>query len=107
MNDQFHQQIGKMMSSIEYNTKLTEKVASDVSEINVHLAKLSSKVAAHSEYLTNLDSRIVEERKARQEIREEIAFAKGVHKNAGAVAGGVWGVLSSILVGVGTYFLTK
>lgn len=117
MSEEFHQQIGKMMSAMEYNTKLTEGIVQKLSgmesdtkfmgkqinDINVHLAKLNSKVASHAQYLGNLDNRIVEERQHREEIKEELAAYKGGTK----IVATLWGTISSIVVGVTTYFITK
>lgn len=103
MTQEFHQQIGRMLESLESNTELTRDIAKDTNDIKEHLARLNSKVAAHEQYLGNLDDRVVEARKDIGGIREEMSFAKG----AARLGGAVWGTTSSILVGAVTYFITK
>lgn len=103
MTEEFHQQIGKMIGALEANTALTRDIAKDTSDIKEHLARLNSKVASHEQYLGNLDTRIVEERKERENIKIEMSFAKGAAKFAGIL----WGTISAIIVGVATHFLNK
>ncbi len=103
MTEELHQQIGRMLSSLESNTALTRDIAKDTSDIKEHLARLNSKVAAHEQYLGNLDNRVVKTREDIGFIREEMSFAKG----AARLGGAVWGTASSIIVGVATYFITK
>lgn len=52
--------------------KETKEQSKALTNIDSHLAKLNSKVASHELYLANLDGRIVEERKHREEIKEDI-----------------------------------
>lgn len=103
MTQEFHQQIGRMLASLESNTELTRDIAKDTNDIKEHLARLNSKVAAHEQYLGNLDNRVVETRRDIGGIREEMSFAKG----AARLGGALWGTLSSVVVGVATYFITK
>lgn len=103
MTEEFHQQIGRMLASLEANTSLTKDIAKDTGDIKEHLARLNSKVAAHEQYLGNLDNRIVKARDEMVTIKEEISFGKGAAKFAGAL----WGTASAIIVGVTTFFITK
>lgn len=83
--------------------KETKEQSKALTNIDSHLAKLNSKVASHELYLANLDTRVVEERKHREEIKEDIAGFKGATR----VAVGAWATLSSIIVGVITHHMTK
>lgn len=103
MTEDLYKELGKMMSSIETNTTLTRDIANDVKEIRVKVSELDSTVKSHKKYLENLDERLVEERKHREDIKEEISFFKGGVKLAVAL----WSVISSIIVGFVTHFLTK
>lgn len=75
----------------------------DQLESKVNNSTFQAHLDAHKKYLENLDERLVEERKHREAIKEDIAYSKG----AARIAGGLWGTISSIIVGVVTYFLTK
>lgn len=75
----------------------------DQLESKVNASTFEAHLESHKNYLKNLDDRLVEERKHRESIKEDIAYSKGQAK----VHGGIWGLVSSILVGVVTHFFTK
>jgi uncharacterized protein YwgA len=107
----------KIMVGMEYNTKLTEGIVQKLSgiesdvkagvrqinAIEIHLATLNGKVMSHDTYLKNLDDRVVEERKHREDIKEEIATYQGGTK----IIATIWVTVSSIIGGVVTYLFTK
>ena len=88
----------KLDNLIDKFEKLEEQL-----ESKVNTSTFQAHLDAHKKYLENLDERLVEERKHREAIKEDIAYSKG----AARIAGGLWGTISSIIVGVVTYFLTK
>lgn len=88
----------KLDNLIDKFEKLEEQL-----DTKVNSATFQAHLESHQNYLKNLDDRLVEERKHRESIKEDIAYSKG----AARMAGGVWGTLSSILIGVITHFLTK
>lgn len=75
----------------------------DQLDSKVNASTFQAHLDAHKKYLENLDERLVEERKHRENIKEEMAYHKGQAK----LAGTIWGTASSILVGVLTHFFTK
>lgn len=88
----------KLDNLIEKFEKLEDQLDS-----KVNISTFQANLDAHKKYLENLDERLVEERKHREAIKEDIAYSKG----AARIAGGLWGTISSIIVGVVTYFFTK
>lgn len=72
-------------------------------ETKVSASTFEAHLESHKNYLKNLDDRLVEERKHRENIKEDIAYSKG----AARMAGGVWGTISSVLIGIATHFFTK
>lgn len=88
----------KLDNLIEKFEKLEDQLDS-----KVNISTFQANLDAHKKYLENLDERLVEERKHREAIKEDIAYSKG----AARIAGGLWGTISSIIVGIVTYFLTK
>lgn len=86
----------KLDNLIDKFEKLEEQLDSKVNS-----STFQAHLESHQNYLKNLDDRLVEERKHRETIKEEIAFAKGQAK----VHGGLWGLASSILVGLVTHFI--
>lgn len=88
----------KLDNLIDKFEKLEEQL-----ESKVNSSTFQAHLDAHKKYLENLDSRLVEERKHREGIKEEMAYHKGQAK----LAGTIWGTASSILVGVLTHLFTK
>lgn len=88
----------KLDNLIDKFEKLEEQL-----ETKVNSATFQAHLESHQNYLKNLDERLVEERKHRENIKEEMAYHKGQAK----LAGTIWGTASSILVGVLTHFFTK
>lgn len=88
----------KLDNLIEKFEKLEDQLDS-----KVNISTFQANLDAHKKYLENLDERLVEERKHREAIKEDIAYSKGQAK----LAGTIWGTASSLLVGVLTHFFTK
>jgi len=86
----------KLDNLIEKFEKLEDQL-----DNKVNASTFQAHLESHQNYLKNLDDRLVEERKHRENIKEEMAFAKGQAK----VHGGLWGMASSILVGLITHFI--
>lgn len=88
----------KLDNLIDKFEKLEEQLDS-----KVNISTFQAHLESHQNYLKNLDDRLVEERKHRETIKEEMAYHKGQAK----LAGTIWGTASSILVGVLTHFFTR
>lgn len=88
----------KLDNLIDKFEKLEEQL-----DNKVNTSTFQAHLESHQNYLKNLDDRLVEERKHREAIKEDIAYSKGQAK----VHGGLWGLASSILVGLITHFFTK
>lgn len=88
----------KLDNLIDKFEKLEEQL-----DNKVNSSTFQAHLDAHKKYLENLDDRLVEERKHRENIKEEMAFSKGQAK----VHGGLWGMASSIAIGLVTHFFTK
>lgn len=88
----------KLDNLIEKFEKLEDQL-----DNKVNISTFQAHLESHQNYLKNLDDRIVEERKHRETIKEEMAYSKGQAK----VHGGLWGMASSIAIGIITHLFTK
>lgn len=88
----------KLDNLIDKFEKLEEQLDNKVNN-----STFQAHLESHQNYLKNLDDRLVEEIKHRESIKEDIAYSKGQAK----FHGGIWGLVSSILVGIITHFFTK
>lgn len=107
MTEEFHQQIGRLLNSMETNTQLTKEIAHDIGEIKTTMGSYGAQLKNHDVYLDNLNRGIVDDRKALATVKEEMSAMQAVGRLAGTIWGSVWGTVSSIIVVLISYFLSK
>ena len=103
MTEEFHQQIGRLLHSMETNTQLTKEIAHDIGEIKTTMGSYGAQLKNHDGYLDNLNRDIIDDRKTIATVKEEMSAMRAV----GRMAGAVWGTVSSIIVVLVSYFLSK
>lgn len=106
MTEEFHQQIGKMLSSMEHNTKLTEKIAGDVDSLNKNMSELTGVVKGHGDYLKNLDDRIVTQRVNHERLHERVTVIETKSESTAGIFKWIAGILSAIIGSIITFLFT-
>jgi chromosome segregation ATPase len=100
MNDEFNQLIGKMLSSLEHNTKLTEKIAGDIGDVKEDVAAITGKIEAHDKYLANLDTRIVKGQEKHEELHTRLVKVETKGQSSTDVFKWVGGIIATVIGGV-------
>jgi len=106
MTEEFHQQIGKILSTLENNTSVIKDIANDVGELKESVADVSSSVRAHSTYLKNLDDRVVSQRKDHDVLHDRVTVIETKSETNAGVIKWVGGILSAVIGSIITFLFT-
>jgi len=106
MTEEMHQQIGKILSTLENNTSVIKDIAEDVGELKESVADVSSSVRSHSLYLKNLDDRVVSQRKDHDVLHERVTVMETKHESNTSIFKWIGGILSAVIGSIITFLFT-
>lgn len=107
MTEETNQLIGKMLSSLEHNTKVTEKVSDKVDKISEDVSKMAGVVSGHEDFLQNLNIRVREHNIAISDIDKDVSVIKSKHESISNILRWVGGILATVTAGIISLFIAK